>query len=293
MVVSRWSLVVRTGTAFVLTALLAAAPASAQVDLTGIWGPVYHEDQPERIPGPSLGDYLGLPITEGARRFAESWDSARLSLPEHQCRVHTVPYIYRGPLRLRIWEERDPETQRLISIQHRISTFAQLRTIWMDGRPHPSPYARHSWMGFSTGRFEGDTLVVKTTHIKQNWLRRNGLPQSDQATLTEYFTRHGEILTRISIVEDPVSLTEPLIKSENFLRAVRPQEPNWVWPCESVAEIARSPEDVPHYLPGTNPYLADFLKPLKVPSQVGAGGAEQMYPEYKLKLRELLGRGAR
>ena len=93
---------------FVATAVLVSSPASAQVDLSGIWGPLYHEDQPERIPGPSLGDYLGLPITDGARRFAESWDSARLSVPEHQCRVHTVPYIYRGPLRLRIWEERDP-----------------------------------------------------------------------------------------------------------------------------------------------------------------------------------------
>ncbi len=86
---------------FAFAAVLAGAPAFAQVELSGIWGPVYHEDQPERIPGPSLGDYLGLPISEGARRFAESWDSARLSLPEHQCRVHTVPYIYRGPLRLR------------------------------------------------------------------------------------------------------------------------------------------------------------------------------------------------
>ena len=278
---------------FVTIAVLVSSPASAQVDLSGIWGPLYHEDQPERIPGPHLGDYLGLPITAGARRFAESWDSARLSVPEHQCRVHTVPYIYRGPLRLRVWEERDPATQRLIAIKHRISTFAQLRTIWMDGRPHPSKYARHTWMGFSTGHFEGDMLVVKTTHIKQNWFRRNGLPQSDQATLTEYFGRHGDVLTRTSIVEDPVYLTEPLIKSENFMRAVRPQEDNWVWPCESVSEVARDPEDVPHYLPGTNPYLTEFSKPLRIPSEVAGGGAEQMYPEYVLKLKELVGKGSR
>jgi hypothetical protein len=273
----------------VLAGVLTARPASAQVDLSGIWGPVYHEDQPERIPGPSLGDYFGLPLSAGARRFAESWDSGRLSLPEHQCRVHTVPYIYRGPNRFRVWEERDPETQRLIAIKHRISTFAQLRTIWMDGRPHPSENARHTWMGFSTGRFEGDVLVVKTTHIKQNWYRRNGLPQSDQATMTEYFARHGEVLTRTSIVEDPVYLTEPLIKSENFLRAARPQDDSWVWPCESVSEVDRSPEDVPHYLPGANPYLSEFLQPLHLPRVVGEGGAEQMYPEYMLKLRELAG----
>jgi hypothetical protein len=278
---------------FIAAAVLVSAPVSAQVDTSGIWGPLYHEDQPERIPGPHLGDYLGLPITDGARRFAESWDSARLSVPEHQCRVHTVPYIYRGPLRLRVWEERDPVTQRLIAIKHRISTFAQLRTIWMDGRAHPSRYARHTWMGFSTGQFVGDMLVVKTTHIKQNWFRRNGVPQSDQATLTEYFARHGDVLTRTSIVEDPVYLTEPLIKSENFLRAVRPQEDNWVWPCEYVSEVARSPEDVPHYLPGSNPYLAEFSTQLKIPRSVTGGGAEEMYPEFVMKLRELVGRGSR
>jgi len=90
-----------------------------------------------------------------------------------------------------------------------------------------------------------------------------------------------------------VYLTEPLIKSENFIRAVRPQENNWVWPCEYVSEVARSPEDVPHFLPGTNPYLAEFLEPLKMPREVGEGGAEQMYPEYMLKLRELRGRATR
>jgi hypothetical protein len=203
---------------FVLSTVFVSSPVSAQVDLSGTWGPVYHEDQPERIPGPSLGDYLGLPITDGARRFAESWDSARLSVPEHQCRVHTAPYIYRGPLRLRIWEERDPETQRPIAIMHRISTFAQLRTIWMDGRPHPSPYARHTWMGFSTGQFVGDMLVVKTTHIKQNWFRRNGLPQSDEVTLTEYFARHGDVLTRTQHRRGP-GVSDRAADQERQLRA--------------------------------------------------------------------------
>jgi len=53
--------------------LLTSATASAQVDLTGSWQAVFHEDQPERIPGPALGDYLGLPINDSARAFAEAW----------------------------------------------------------------------------------------------------------------------------------------------------------------------------------------------------------------------------
>ena len=56
-------------------------------------------------------DYLGLPINEAARQFADSWDPSRITLPEEQCRVHVSPYIYRGPTNLRIWEEKDPKTQ--------------------------------------------------------------------------------------------------------------------------------------------------------------------------------------
>ena len=77
--------------------LLTSAAASAQVDLTGSWQAVFHEDQPERIPGPALGDYLGLPINDSARAFAEAWDASRLTVPEHQCRAHSSPYILRGP----------------------------------------------------------------------------------------------------------------------------------------------------------------------------------------------------
>ncbi len=98
-------------TAGVLVALLLAAPASAQSVLNGDWVGLFHEDQPERGPGPELGDYLGLPLNAAARQYAESWDASRLTLPEHQCRAHVSPYIYRGPVRVRISEERDPETQ--------------------------------------------------------------------------------------------------------------------------------------------------------------------------------------
>jgi hypothetical protein len=92
-----------------------ALAASAQVVFTGEWTPLRHEDQAERGPGPELGDYLGLPISDAARFFADSWDASRLTLPEHQCRVHVSPYIYRGPLHLRIWEEKD-DNQQVVEI---------------------------------------------------------------------------------------------------------------------------------------------------------------------------------
>src|SRR6266853_3008834 len=69
--------------------LAARAPASAQVDFSGEWAPRFHEDQPERVPGPPLGDYLGLPINDAARLRADSWDASMMTLPEWQCRPHS------------------------------------------------------------------------------------------------------------------------------------------------------------------------------------------------------------
>jgi hypothetical protein len=272
-----------------LIALAIARSSEAQINLAGEWSPQYHEDFPERIPGPELVNFLGLPINEAARQWALSWDPSRLTLPEHQCQVHTAAYIYRGPLQLRIWEEKDPKTQEVIAIKNYISTYEQTRTIWMDGRPHPPEYAAHTWEGFSTGKWEGDVLTVTTTHIKQGWHRRNGLPSSDKITLTEHFIRHDNYMTHVSIVEDPVYLTEPLIKSQDFVLNRFPLARGaWIWPCEYVDEIASRREgDVPHYLPGQNPFLNEFAAHANLPLEAVLGGAETMYPEYMAKLQRM------
>jgi cyclase len=254
-------------------------PAYAQVDLTGTWSPRYQEDFSERVPGPELGDYTGLPLTDGARRYAESWDPARLTMPEEQCRVHISPYIYRGPTNIGMWEERAPGTRELIAIKTRISTFDQERTFYMDGRPHPPAYAAHTWMGFSTGQWQGNMLTVTTTHIKKGWLRRNGVPESDLATLTEYFVRTGDVLTRISAISDPVYLTEPLVKSEEFvLNTQGVPHRAWLYKCKPVVEVVRPEGAVPHYLPGANPYLKEYRDRYKLPESITRGGAGQTYP---------------
>src|ERR1700723_2226190 len=240
--------------------LLASAigPMWGQDQLSGEWSPLHHEDYNERIPGPDLGDFAGLPINDSARAFAEAWNASRLTLQEHQCRVHVSPYIYHGPLHLRIWEEKDPFTQQVIAIKNYISTYEQTRTIWMDGRPHPPDYAVHTWMGFSTGKWEGDTLTVYTTHIKQGWDRRNGVPSSDSITLTEHFIRHGDHLTHVSVVTDPIYLTEPLVKTQTYNLAAS-SNGNWLWPCEYVDELPGMTQGtVPSYMPGQNPFVAEF-----------------------------------
>jgi hypothetical protein len=258
-----------------------AFSASPGIDLSGSWSPAPHE---EAFADPQIAEYLGVPINETARAWALAWSPSRLTLPEHQCQVHVAPYIYGGPLNLRIWEEKDPQSQRVIAIRHYISTYEQNRTVWMDSRPHPPDGAAHTWMGFSTGKWEGNMLTVYTTHIKQGWLRRNGLPESDQATLVEHFLRHGTLLTHVSVVTDPVFLTEPFVRTQVF-RLLTQEGQNWLYPCDSVVEIASRPRgEVPHFLPDENPFIDEFSNATGIPLDVMLGGAATMYPDIQAKL---------
>lgn len=281
----------KTAIAIALLALAAGStPAFAQADFSGVWQPRYHEDQVERLPGPELRDYVGLPINDSARQAADTWDPSRITLPEEQCRVHVSPYILRGPLNVRMWEEKHPKTQDLLAIKLYSSTYEQTRTIWMDGRAHPGPNAGHTWMGFSTGRWIDDTLVVTTTHIKQMWHRRNGLPQSDKVRLTEYFTRHGDVLNYVTYTDDPVYLTEPLVKTTNLRYAARELTPQQLlYPCQNVVEVdALKRGQVPHYMPGENPFLKEFQEGRGIPAIAARGGAETMYPEFQARVKAAL-----
>jgi cyclase len=258
--------------------LLLAAPAAAQPDLSGTWGVRFHEDFPERIPGPAVGDYLALPMNDAARMRADSWDASLHTLPEWQCRPHPSDYGTRGPADLRIWRDVDPLTQRVTAYHTHVQWQAQERTIWMDGRPHPPVDAPHTWQGFSTGRWVGNSLMVTTTHLKESYIRRNGSPRSDQGTLIEYWTRHDDVLTLFSMVIDPVYLTEPLLKTTDW--ELDPQLVIDPYPCEVAEEIDRPIGAVPHHLPGTNPFLEDYATRNNLPVRAVRGGSETALPEY-------------
>jgi cyclase len=261
-----------------LAALAVAAPSSAQIDLTGMWAPLFHEDRDERIPGPEVGDYAGMPINDALRMRADTWDASLLTLPEHQCKPHPSTYGFRGVGNLRITADIDDPTQRTIKLNTHIQWQEQRREIWMDGRPHPPEYAAHTWQGFSTGRWEGNVLVVRTTHLKAGWIRRNGLVLSDRATMTERFIRHGNYLTHVYIIEDPVYLTEPLIRTNGFQWTPNPaMQP---YPCYPTVEVPREKGEVPHHLPGTNPFLEEYAKKNKLPQAAMRGGIETALPEF-------------
>lgn len=266
---------------------LAAGPSSAQIDLTGEWSGRYHEDFDDRVPGDVQGDVTGVPLNDAARRYAEAFDVTRVSILEHQCQPYNMPHIYRGPLQFRIWTEKDPDTQAIIAYHQYLGTYMQRRTIWMDGREHPPEHAPHTFMGFSTGRWEGDVLTVRTTHIKKEFYRRSGIPSSDETEVHEYYMRHGDLLSHMIIVSDPVYLTEPYVNSQEFVRLERGNR-NWLYNCEYVMEVPMDKNDVPHFMPGENPFIDDFADKFGLPFEAVFGGAEATYPEYRTVLEALI-----
>jgi cyclase len=264
----------------------AAAPASAQISFVGEWNGRYHEDQPDRVPGEEPGDFSGVPINEAARMFGDSWDVTRHSVLEHQCAPYTLPYMFFGPNQFRIWEEKHPDTQELIAIQMYLGTYQQRRTIWMDGRSHPPEYMPHTFMGFSTGEWNGDTLTITTTHIKAGYFRRTGIPASDRLTVVEHWMRHGNVLSQVTIASDAVYLTEPYIRSQEFVLMERGNT-NWLYNCEYVMEVPQDKNEVPHYLPGQNPWIGEFSAKHAMPEAGVRGGAETLLPDWRAGAKPL------
>jgi hypothetical protein len=261
----------------------AATPLPAQVDFAGEWAPLYHEDYPERIPGPELGDYMGIPINDAARLRADSYDADRISVvSEYECRPHGADYSMRGLSNMRVDNILDPDSQRVIAIHTRMNFQEMQRTIWLDGRPHPPALAPHTFQGFSTATWDKNMLNVYTTHLKKSYLRRNGLPRSDQASFTEHWIRHGNYLTVTTVITDPAFLTEPLVRSQTWV--LDPGQQLGTDVCEYAQEIPKAPDYVPNHLPGTNPFLHEVADWYGLPYEATRGGAETLYPEYRAKM---------
>jgi hypothetical protein len=258
--------------------LVATAPAAAQVELSGSWAARNHEDAMERGPGPYAVDYTGVPLNEDARDRALGFSASQLGMIERQCGLYPPHYVALGPFGMKMWNESDPVSGETIAWKVGAWEDRFTTTIWMDGRPHPSSSAPHPPGGFTTGAWEGDTLVAYTTHMRAGVVRRNGVPNSDQTTMTSYFFRNGDLLTLLIVIDDPVYLTEPYMITKNFQldsSPIRPIGP----PCVPGYEGLSG--EVPHYLPGTNPSIDELTTLYHIPRTAILGGADTMYPEYR------------
>ncbi|HUI76466.1 MAG TPA: hypothetical protein VLY24_01090 [Bryobacteraceae bacterium] len=258
----------------------------AGIDMSGTWYPQPFQDSGLITAAGALVEYGGIPVNEAGRLYALAWSAARIQGRQHQCMGYTIPYTYNQPGNLRFWEERDPYTQRLIAIKHYWQISEGTRTIWMDDRPHPPAYAQHTWSGFSTGKFEGNTLTVYTTHLKRGWIRANGLAQSDEATVTEHFIRHGDRITYLAVVNDPVYLAEPFSRTYTLGRNTK--EPDaWLYACDDGEQILGRREDqVESYLWGQHPFLREFADRNHIPLLATLGGPDTMYPELLAKFKD-------
>jgi hypothetical protein len=271
--------------ALTLLTTLWAAPAAAQVDFSGYWS---REGDADNGYAREPVDLLGVPVSADGRAKALSYDIASLSATERQCQMYPPTYLVVGPFGLKISSEQDPITQKLLA--WKIDGWGDRDTtmIWMDGRPHPSRYAPHPHGGFTTGRWEGDTLVAVTTHFKMGDIKRHTSFSSDRATFTQRFTRYGDLLSVTAILEDPVYLAEPFVLTEIFrLNTGGTNFP--LTACEPIEELPTLHEDpglVPHYLPGENKWVNEVTQNRGIPVEAVMGGPATMYPEYRKGLKD-------
>ena len=195
-------------------AVVRTAQAAAPIDLTGYWVSFVTEDWRFRMVTPARGDYARVPLTSDGRKTADGWNPAADESAGNQCKAFGAANIMRVPGRFHItWQ--DPTTLRVDA-----DTGTQTRTL----RFAPAaPAAERSWQGHSIASWDAAarSLKVVTTNMRAGYLRWNGVPYSENATLTEHFdlAPHGDggqLLVITAIVEDPQYLQRPFIVSSHF-----------------------------------------------------------------------------
>jgi hypothetical protein len=218
----------------------AAPQARAPIDLTGYWVSVVTEDWRWRMITPRKGDYAAVPLTPEGRRVANTWDRDTDVAAGNQCRPFGVGGLMRMPGRLHItWQ--DPNTLKIEA-----DAGTQTRLLHFDSSP---PAAEKTWQGTSTAQWEvtealladarqrgrasagpaspielrpGDgSLKVRTTNMRAGYLRKNGVPYSENMVLTEYFditheSNGDQWLVVMSLVDDPLYLNQTFLTTTHF-----------------------------------------------------------------------------
>jgi hypothetical protein len=204
-----------------------AAKASAPIDLAGNWVSIVSEDWRWRMVTPAKGDYASIPMTPAAQKAADAWDPSKDEEAGEECRSYGGAAIMRVPGRLRIaWQ--DDNTLKIetdAGIQTRLFHFGT----W---KPGPEP---PGWQGDSVASWEtprpargateapkSGNLKIVTTRMRPGYLRKNGVPYSADAKVTEYWDLYkdsgGEWLVITTLVDDPQYLQVQYVTTSNFKR---------------------------------------------------------------------------
>jgi hypothetical protein len=234
----------------------ATAKAAAVIDMTGYWVAIVNEDWRWRMLTPAKGDYSSLPLNTEGRRVADTWDAEKDERDGNRCRAYGAGNIMRIPERLHItWSDDN-------TLQMETDAGMQNRQFHFDGPKFQG--GQPQWQGDSVARWEkqvqfggdaayggpspgkGGDLEVITTHMRPGYLRKNGVPYSESAMLTEYYNvfypegPNGTVyLTVTSAVDDPKYLSETLVTSGQFRR--EPDGSKWdptpcrpLWPLRAL-----------------------------------------------------------
>lgn len=197
--------------------------AAAPTDFTGYWVSLVTEDWVYRMVVPRKGDYAAVPLNPEGRRVAGLWDPAKETQPDEQCKAYGAPSIMRLPGRVHItWAD-----DNTLKVEKDSGTQTRLFHFGATGANLPGG----DWQGVSTAAWDmalgaralvpGGGLKVVTTKIRPGYLRKNGVPYSANAVVTEYYDRLDEpdgqsYLIVETIVEDPMYLNQPFITSTHF-----------------------------------------------------------------------------
>lgn len=235
---------------------------AAPTDFTGNWVAVITEDWRFRMVTPPKGDFASIPLNDAGQKLANAWDPAKDVAAGEQCRAYGAAGLMRMPIRLRVsWQ--DDTTMKFET-----DNGQQVRLFKFGTSPVPT--TPPDWQGHSVAQWEtflegqgqaagggggggggrggggggpqlSGSMKVVTTRMKPGYLRRNGIPYSGQAVLTEYFDRTTEPngdswLIVLSTVDDPANLAQPFMTSTHFKR--EPDGSKWApRPCEVTPEV--------------------------------------------------------
>lgn len=216
--------------------------AAAPIDFTGQWVSVVTEDWRWRMVVPRQGDYSSVPLSAEGRQVADTWDPAKMSADG--CKPYGAAGIMRVPGRIRVAWENDT------TLKIETDAGQQTRLLRFDA---PEKRTRRTWQGTAAAEWQRirqpgglgvslqtapdrmGSLKVVTTNLRAGYLRRNGVPYSEDAVVTEYFDRvtaHGaDWLVVLTVVDDAKYLNQPFITSTHFKREADTSK--WApTPCE-------------------------------------------------------------
>jgi hypothetical protein len=196
---------------------------AAPIDITGYWVSVVTEDWKFRMVTPPKGNYSGVPLNAEGRKVADAWDPVKDEAAGNQCKSYGAAGLMRDPGRFHITWENDT------TLRIEADAGMQTRVFHFGGKDAEA--AQPSWQGYSVAEWEmapgapgkprGGNLKVVTTRMLPGYLRKNGVPYSGNAVLTEYYDRISapngdEWLVVTTEVRDPQYLTQPFITSTHF-----------------------------------------------------------------------------